>query len=135
MRAFRIVLVGHGSLPAALLATTELIVGAVPEIAAVSLGAHETPDHFAEALRNAIGRDHRRVLVLADLLGGTPYNVAAAIARRSSRVVCVSGVNLAMTLEAALTDGQLTDEVVQRLVGTGRDGVVETSRHHAQRAS
>jgi PTS system N-acetylgalactosamine-specific IIA component len=75
------------------------------------------------------------VLVLCDLLGGTPFNVASAIARRSPRVVCLSGANLAMAVEAALADGDLDDALVERLLETGRSGIVETERNRARRAS
>lgn len=135
MRPFRIVIAGHGPLPGALLATAETIAGTIPDISAVGLRAHETPDHFASELRAAIGHDHRRVLVLADLLGGTPYNVAAAVARRSSRVVCVSGVNLGMLLEAALSNEPLEEALVERLLDAGREGVVEAARHGIRRVS
>ena len=135
MRAFRIVIAGHGTLPAALLSTAELICGPIADITAVGLAPTDTPDRYAEALRTAIGHDHRRVLVLTDLLGGTPFNLASAIARRSPRVVCVSGVNLGMAVDAALAEGDLTDEVVERLLEAGTDGIVETERHRARRAS
>ena len=135
MRGFRIVIAGHGTLPAALLATTELICGEIPDLAAVGLAASETPDHYAEGLRAAIGRDHRPVLVLCDLLGGTPFNVASAIGRRSPRVVCIAGANLAMAVEAALADGDLDDALVERLIEVGRTGIVETERHRARRVS
>jgi mannose/fructose/sorbose-specific phosphotransferase system IIA component len=135
VRAFGIVIAGHGSLPAALLASTELICGPVADIAAVGLAPAESPDHFAEALRTAVGHGSRRVLVLCDLLGGTPYNVASAIARRSPRVVAMSGVNLAIAVEAALAQGELDEALVERLLAVGRDGIVETERHRASRAS
>lgn len=135
MRGFRIVIAGHGTLPAALLATTELICGEIPDLAAVGLSASESPDHYAEGLRAAIGRDHRPVLVLCDLLGGTPFNVASAIGRRSPRVVCIAGANLAMAVEAALADGDLDDALVERLIEVGRTGIVETERHRARRVS
>ena len=135
MRSFRIVIAGHGTLPAALLATAELICGEIPDLAAVGLEPTETPDHYAEGLRAAIGHDHRPVLVLCDLLGGTPYNVASAIARRSARVICVAGVNLAMAVEAALANGALDDAQVERLIEAGRSGIVETERHRARRVS
>ncbi len=135
MRGFRIVIAGHGTLPAALLATTEMICGEIPDLAAVGLAASETPDHYAEGLRAAIGRDHRPVLVLCDLLGGTPFNVASAIGRRSPRVVCIAGVNLAMAIEAALAGGTLDDALVERLIEVGRTGIVETERHRARRVS
>ena len=135
MRTFRIAIAGHGTLPAALLATAELICGPIADVAAVALEPTESPDHYADGLRAAIGRDGRRVLVLCDLLGGTPFNVASAIARRSPRIVCVSGVNLAMAVEAALADGDLDDAFVERLLAIGRGGIVETERHRARRAS
>ncbi|MFI5258643.1 MAG: PTS sugar transporter subunit IIA [Candidatus Limnocylindrales bacterium] len=143
MRAFRIVIAGHGTLPAALLATAELICGPLADAVAVGLEPHESPDGYATALRAAIDGEHnpahagraRRVLVLTDLLGGTPYNLASAIARRSPRIVCLSGANLAMAVEAALADGDLDDALVERLVEVGQAGIVETERHRARRAS
>jgi N-acetylgalactosamine PTS system EIIA component len=139
VRAFRVVIAGHGALPASLLSTAELICGEISNVAAVGLQASESPDHYAEELRAAIGRDGasdaRDVLVLCDLLGGTPYNVAAAISRRSSRVVCVGGVNLAMVVEAALAAEPLTDPLVERLLEIGRAGIAESERHRARRVS
>lgn len=135
MRAFRIVIAGHGTLPAALLATAEMICGPLADISPVGLGPGDSPDTYADALRSAIGRDGRRVLVLCDLLGGTPFNVASAIARRSPRVVCLAGANLAMTIEAALASGDLDDALVERLLEIGRTAIVETERHRARRAS
>jgi mannose/fructose-specific phosphotransferase system component IIA len=135
VRSFRIVIAGHGTLPAALLGTAELICGPIADIVAVGLEAGASPDRYAGDLRAAIGADHRRVLVLCDLLGGTPYNVATAIARRSPRIACLSGVNLAMTVEAALAEGDLDEALVERLLDVGRSGIVETERHRARRAS
>ncbi len=135
MRSFRIVIAGHGTLPAAMLATAELICGQIPDLAAVGLEPTETPDHYAEGLRAAIGHDHRPVVVLCDLLGGTPFNIASAIARRSPRVICIAGANLAMVVEAALAAGTLDDALVERLIEVGRGGIVETERHRARRAS
>jgi mannose/fructose-specific phosphotransferase system component IIA len=135
VRAFRIVIAGHGTLPAAILQTTELIVGPVSDIVAAGLGEDDSPDAYADALRTAIGHDDRRVLVLCDLLGGTPLNVASAIARRSPRIVCLAGINLAITMEAVMADGDLDDELIERLLEVGRSGIAETERHRARRAS
>jgi mannose/fructose/sorbose-specific phosphotransferase system IIA component len=135
VRAFRIVIAGHGTLPSALLATTELICGPLADIVAADLHPADSPDTYAATLRAAVGADHRRVLVLCDLLGGTPFNVASAIARRSPRIVCIAGVNLAMAVEAALSQGDLDEALVERLLAAGRAGIVETERHRARRAS
>ena len=140
MREYRIVIAGHGTLPASLLSTAELICGEISDAVAVGLAASESPDCYAEELRAAIGRDESGgaagdVLVLCDLLGGTPYNVAAAISRRSPRVVCVAGANLAMVVDAALATEPLAGPLVERLLEVGRTGIAESERHRARRAS
>jgi PTS system N-acetylgalactosamine-specific IIA component len=135
LRGFRIILAGHGSFPVAMLATAELICGTISDAVAVGLDPHETPDSFADKMRAAIGHDGRRVLVLCDLLGGTPFNVASSIARRSPRVVAVAGTNLPMVVEAALATDPLDDAFADRLLDLGRAGITETVRHRARRAS
>ena len=40
-----------------------------------------------------------------------------------------------MAVEAALADGDLDDALVERLLETGRSGIVETERNRARRAS
>lgn len=135
MGSFRIVLAGHGDFAEALRTTTEMIVGPVPGMAALGLDASESPDQFADRMRAALGHDATPVLVLADLLGGTPFNVASAIARRSPRIVCLAGVNLAMAVEAATSRDTLDDRLVERLMTAGREGIVDIERHRARRAS
>jgi len=56
VRSFRIVIAGHGTLPAALLGTAEMICGPIADIAAV--GLH--------------GRGYRRVRFVFDTVEGTP---------------------------------------------------------------
>jgi len=138
VRKFRIVVAGHGALPESLLATAELVCGQIGDAVAVGLAPDESPDRYADDLRAAIGRDGAEpgdVLVLCDLLGGTPYNVAAAISRRSPRVVCLAGANLAVVVEAALAEEPLADPLIERLLEVGRAGIAEGNRHRAHRAS
>jgi len=134
VRSFRIVIAARHA-AAAMLATAELICGEIPDLTAVGLASTETPDHYADSLRAAIGHDHRPILVLADLLGGTPFNVASAIARRSPRLVCVAGVNLADGRGSRPLRRALDDALVERLIEVGRSGIVETERHRARRVS
>ncbi len=135
MREFRIVIVGHGKLPAALLSSAELICGPIESITALGLHGHETPEHFGDALRDAIGTDPRPVLILSDLLGGTPHNVATAIAVRDRRVTCISGVNLGMLVEAVVGLESLDPASVSRLVEASRDSIAQAPRALFRRAS
>ncbi len=135
MRQFQIVLVGHGRLPAAMLSSAELICGPIESIAAVGLHGHETPEHFADSIRAILEPGDRRVLILTDMLGGTPHNVSAAIAARDPRIVCISGVNLGMVVEAVIGLETLDERSVARLIDASRDAIVEARPMLVRRAS
>ena len=64
------------------------------------------------------------VLVLTDLFGSTPGNVAARLVE-SGRIAVVAGVNLPMLLRAlCYRDGKLADTVEKALAG-GTQGVLQ----------
>ena len=66
------------------------------------------------------------VLVLTDLFGSTPGNVAARLAE-TGRIAVVAGVNLPMLLRAlCYRDGKLSD-TVEKAVAGGTQGVLQIS--------
>lgn len=132
-RPFRIVVASHGSLGAAMLDSAAMICGRIDDAVAIGLQPEQSPEAFGDVLRAAMGDDDRPVLILTDLLGGTPHNVASLICRQSEgtgRVVaCVSGTNLGTLLEAATSVESLDPEALAALVTAGRASVVDASRH------
>jgi PTS system mannose-specific IIA component len=104
-----VVVVTHGQLAAELLNAAEMIVGDLPHFAAVSIGWHEDVDGAREAIGRAIDRVREKastpdqpagVLVLADMFGGTPANLAVTFLDTST-VEVVTGLNLAMLMKLA----------------------------------
>jgi|SRR5687767_12411766 len=100
-----IVVVTHGQLATELVNSAEMIVGDLPHFAAVSIGWHEDVDHAREEIGRAIERvqaragDGSSVLVLSDMFGGTPANLAVTFV--SPQVEVITGVNLPMLLKLA----------------------------------
>ena len=127
MREFRIVVAGHSDLAGALLATAELICGQLEDVHAVNLLPTDSPESFLERFLVAAGDPDRDCLVLTDLVGGTPHNVALAATRRLPRAVLISGVNLAVLIEAAMSTDALDGDSVGRLVAGGREALVHAS--------
>jgi PTS system mannose-specific IIA component len=121
VRAFRIVLATHGEFGAALLASAQLIAGPIEDTRAVGLEPADSPEDYAARLLEALGAGP--CLVLADLAGGTPGNVALVVARDRPDVAVVAGVTLGMLLEAATGLVALEDAAIERLVQSGRAGV------------
>lgn len=102
-----VIVAAHGGLAQALLATLETIAGQQPHVHAVGLAPGATPDDFARDLARAAGRD-KPALVLCDLRFGTPHHAALRLAAQNNAIRVLTGVNLAMLLEAALSEDVVT---------------------------
>ena len=93
------VIVTHGQLANELVSAAEMIVGEINHITAVSIGWHDDVDVASEEIERAIQRmdTGSGVLLLTDMFGGTPTNIAASFLGRAP-VEVVTGVNLPMVV-------------------------------------
>src|SRR5687768_18606404 len=73
-----IVVVTHGQLATELVNAAETIVGDLPQFAAVSIGWHEDTQDARDEIAQAIAgvQQEKGVLILTDMFGGTPSNLA-----------------------------------------------------------
>ena len=115
-----VVVVTHGQLATELVNSAEMIVGDLPHFAAVSIGWHDDVDHAREEIGLAIERVRgvatagqesdappAGVLVLSDMFGGTPANLAVTYV--SPHVEVITGVNLPMLIKLARPQQQDVD--------------------------
>ena len=119
------VIVTHGHLAGELLAAAEMIVGPISHIAAVSIGWHDDVDAAREEVQRAITRVSQRagVLLLTDMFGGTPTNIASMFLEEGS-VEVVTGVNLPMVIKlASYSTEEPLDEVARKICEQGRQGI------------
>jgi len=133
MRGFRIVVAAHGNLAAALLSAAELICGPTDDLRAVGIQPEDSPESFGDRLAAALGDPGEPLLVLTDLAGGTPNNVALRLVRGRPSAFVISGVNLAVVMEAAMSIDVLDRAAVDRLVELGREGLVDAGTLLASR--
>lgn len=113
-----IVISAHGHLASELLATAELIVGAVEKCIACNIEPDASVDQMEQSLHAAIKQvdDGQGVLMLTDLMGGTPCTRGMALCRFEHLEV-ISGVNLPMLLKAnALRKGKTLVELAPQVV-------------------
>ena len=92
----------HGRLAEELLRTAEAIVGPVERACTVSIDAQSAVEEARGRLATAIhkvGADGEGVLVLTDMFGGTPANLALTFL--DEQIEVVTGVNLPMLLKLA----------------------------------
>ena len=96
------VIVTHGQLANELVSAAEMIVGEIHHITAVSIGWHDDVDVARQEIERAIQRvdTGNGVLLLTDMFGGTPTNIAASFLGQAP-VEIVTGVNLPMVIKVA----------------------------------
>lgn len=119
------VIVTHGHLAGELLAAAEMIIGPISFITAVSIGWHDDVDAARDEVQRAITRVSQGagVLLLTDMFGGTPTNIASMFLDEGN-VEVVTGVNLPMVIKLASqqTDVSLV-ETARRVCELGRQGI------------
>jgi PTS system mannose-specific IIA component len=95
-----IVLVTHGRLAVEFRAAVEHVVGAQEAIATVSIGPEDDIEQRREDVTNAIASVDRGagVIVLTDMFGGTPCNLAISV-MEAGRVEVIAGLNLPMLIK------------------------------------
>ena len=98
-----VVVVTHGQLATELLNAAEMIVGDLPRFAAVSIGWHDDVSDAREDIAQAIervGGEGSSILLLTDMFGGTPSNLAMTFIE-ANKIEVITGVNLPMLIKLA----------------------------------
>lgn len=119
------VIVTHGHLAGELLAAAEMIIGPISHIAAVSIGWHDDVDAARDEVQRAISRVSQGagVLLLTDMFGGTPTNIASMFLEEGS-VEVVTGVNLPMVIKLATYSAEDSlAEIARKICDQGRQGI------------
>ncbi|MEP6570620.1 MAG: hypothetical protein ABJC10_12680 [Acidobacteriota bacterium] len=119
------VIVTHGHLAGELLAAAEMIVGPISFITAVSIGWHDDVDAARDEVQRAITRVSQGigVLLLTDMFGGTPTNIASMFLD-DGNIEVVTGVNLPMIIKlASQTKSESLIEMARRVCDLGRQGI------------
>ncbi len=89
----------HAGLARELVEAAAMILGREPEFDSLSLSWTDTFEDSAAKTREALSKldGAGGILILTDMYGGTPYNVAASF-HRPGEIEVVSGVNLPMVV-------------------------------------
>jgi len=126
----RILLIAHAPLAQALRACAVHVLGSeAGDVLALDIAAHEAPDASlarARALLAAPGSNAgAALLVLGDLPGGTPCNVARCLVAQLPGAALVGGVNLPMLLRAINYRHEALPQLVARAVAGGCRAVAQ----------
>ncbi len=120
-----LLVVTHGRLAEELVDAVRTIVGSVDGLEAVSIGWNVDVDESRRRIQEAIERvgGGGPVLVLTDMFGGSPTNIALSLLEQG-RVEVVTGVNLPMLVKFAnLRSEASLGEIARRIAEQGRPSI------------
>jgi len=102
------VLVTHDNIGTEMLKALNGIVGSQPQAQAITIGINDDMGQCRDAILSAIKSTNsgKGVIVLVDMFGGTPSNLAIASMPVSNAVV-LAGVNLPMLIKLATIRGTM----------------------------
>ena len=124
----RIFIVAHAPLAQALKACAmHVYPECAAEVLALDVKADDTPEQSLQAAQQLwVDFPNGDVLVLTDVLGATPANIAQQWARERKAKI-IAGVNLPMLLRSVCYRHEPIEGLVQRAMTGGALGVVEIS--------
>jgi PTS system mannose-specific IIA component len=121
--------VTHGHLGRELVAAAEMIVGEISHIQAVSVGWHDDVNDASKDIEKRIDDvdGGSGVLILTDMFGGTPSNIAFSF-HEPGKVDVVTGVNLPMIIKiAGQKEGETLDSLARIVRDQGRSNIMTAS--------
>ena len=124
-----ILIVTHKELAEALMSVWDLILGRSEGVQAVSLDPNDPPEVSRQKIQRSLTQinNDSGVIILTDMLGGTPSNLALPFLKEG-KVEVITGVNLPMLMKLPQIR-QKTDlrEAAQALTQSGQKGITMAS--------
>ncbi|NHQ86044.1 PTS fructose transporter subunit IIA [Iodobacter sp. HSC-16F04] len=121
-----IIIVTHVSLGEALVSCAQHIMARdLPNLLQLSVSKADEPDDVVRRANEMISQldDGSGVLLLTDIYGGTPSNVAQRLVR-AGKVEAIAGVNLPMLVRTLSYSHQALEVVVSKAITGGLEGVL-----------
>ena len=128
-----IVIVAHTPVASAMLGFAEHAFGVVPErVRAVDIPPYEdTKASFDRVLKAAYGvNTGQGVLILTDVMGATPANVASKLealgplSGLNAPVIVLAGLNLPMLMRCISHRGESLEELAHKALQGGQNGIL-----------
>jgi PTS system mannose-specific IIA component len=124
------VLVTHGHLATEFRAAMEHVVGPQKQVETISIGPDDDIEQRRKDIVAAVGQVDSGcgVVVLTDMFGGTPSNLAISV-MNGANIEVVAGINLPMLIKlASVREGATLEQAVAQAQDAGRKYIYVASK-------
>lgn len=125
---YRVIVMTHGKLAVGLKDTLTMIAGEKEGVYFITFDPSDTVEEFDKRMRTiyrSIPKDES-VLIMGDLYGGTPTNVATKyFLREPERVRVVTGINFPLLLTSVLSMEQNLEECIDHMIEEAKQQIIK----------
>ncbi|MCW9130279.1 PTS sugar transporter subunit IIA [Bacillus paramycoides] len=126
-----ILILSHAGVASGLKKATQMILGEQKNLHALELTEENGITYFSDQLQEFLERwgenQSNKLLIFADLKGGTPFNQAvfwASKLKLNQRIQIISGVNLPIVIEAIYCNQEKSlEELSKELIDGAKNGI------------
>lgn len=127
-----IIIASHGNFANEALKSAEMIVGeqCKEKVKTLAMTLGVDLEQFKTLMKNTIdgfGKG-KKVLILTDLLGGTPNNAAVFNLIENNNIQVISGFNLPILLEVFTNEHMKLEQLVEHLMTIGSASVINVNK-------
>ena len=126
-----LVVITHGNLAFALKETSEMLLGEQEHIAVFGLQLGESTEELRDQAAEAIGRacEAGEVLVITDMISGSPFNIACSLLERYS-FEHLTGINFPLFLEILSNRDELSARgLVEMSLNVGGETIKDAKKY------
>lgn len=125
-----IIAISHGTFVKALIDSAEMIYGKLDKIQVICLQKGESVESLNSMIElkiKELGTDE--ILILVDLLGGTPYN-ASSLWIKNPKINVVTGISMPMLLEILPHRNEGLEKVSEIAEESAKNGIVNVGKKY-----
>ena len=119
-----LIVMSHGKLACEIMESAKMILGDIKNYEIVSMLDEDGFEITSKKLQKSIDKlGTKDILILVDLYGGTPFNIANIFLQKRDNIRLISGMNLAMILEYFSSNTENLDVLVNEIIKAGKDNI------------
>lgn len=121
-----VLLITHGSVGESMLAMAEETLGCCPlPVKCLAVGADDDPVEVLDRGQQLVQAfDCSEIIILTDVYGSTPSNIATQLAQKNPGMVMVAGLNIPMLLRLMNYPDEPMAIKIEKAVSGGRNGIL-----------
>ncbi|ASJ21602.1 PTS sugar transporter subunit IIA [Brachyspira hampsonii] len=126
-----LILMGHGNLASTFIESAKIILGDLSDYDVINLQADNTFSQIESQLKELLEKyKNNKILIMTDLYGGTPFNIASRFYRKNDNICLISGMNLDMVLEYFSSDLDYnTKKFIDEIISVSKDSIALYSKN------